>query len=306
MRENMDCRGLSPECFDRIRKDEGLLALLDHIKNDQACCLEVRHNYLSCYYRGGSMLKLEFNLRKKNLTFTFDPKYVELKKTSKEPFEELEEWLKTKSKDPRQWLERLEGLKGIMNAWFEEHPKAERSVQQELAKSNTFSGGSCQTMDMELAIPEHRELGRMDLIAVCRKGERYIPLIVELKHGTKAFSNSSGLLAHYNKTTRFLREPGGEAYLVKTIRSIWDSKVRLGLIQEPVPDAGSFGEAELMFAVTGWGKGDVKKIRSKFPEQLEQNVWVVTSHDRELYFDDDRKTLFPKTGGKEQPAGELL
>ena len=92
---------------------------------------------------------------------------------------------------------------------------------------------------------------------------------------------------------------------MKTIRSIWDSKVRLGLIQEPVPGAGSFDEAELMFAVTGWEKGDVDKIRSKFPRQLERNVWVVTSHDQTLYFDDDRKMLFPKTGGEEQPTGEL-
>lgn len=305
MKKNMDCRGLGPDCFDMIGRDEGLQALLNHIKGDCACCPEVRCNYLSCYYRGGSMLKLEFNLRQKNLTFTFDPKYFDLKKTSKKPFTELEAWLKTKSKDPRQWLNRLEALKGIMDAWFEEHPKAERSVQQELAKSNTFSCGSCQTMDMELAIPGHRELGRMDLIVVCRKGERYIPLIVELKHGTKAFGNRSGLQAHYDKTTKFLREPGGEAYLVKTIRSIWDSKLRLGLIQEPVPGAGSFDEAELMFAVTGWEKGNVDKIRSKFPGQLERNVWVVTSHDQTLYFDDDRKMLFPKTGGEEQPTGEL-
>ena len=76
MKKNMDCRGLGPDCFDMIRKDEGLQALLDHIKSDHACCLEVRCNYLSCYYRGGSMLKLEFNLRQKNLTFTFDPQYL--------------------------------------------------------------------------------------------------------------------------------------------------------------------------------------------------------------------------------------
>ena len=52
-------------------------------------------------------------------------------------------------------------------------------------------------------------------------------------------------------------------------------------------------------------KGNVDKIRSKFPGQLERNVWVVTSHDQTLYFDDDRKMLFPKTGGEEQPTGEL-
>ena len=129
MKKNMDCRGLDSDCFDMIRKDEGLQALLDHIKGDHDCCLEVRCNYLSCYYRGGSMLKLEFNLCQKNLTFTFDPQYLDLKKTSKEPFAQLEAWLKIKSKDPRQWLDRLEALKGIMDAWFAECPAETGKVQ---------------------------------------------------------------------------------------------------------------------------------------------------------------------------------
>ena len=83
MEKNMNCRGLAPDCFDMIRKDEGLWALLNHIKGDRACCLEVRHNYLSCYYRGGSMLKLAFNPCRKTLTFRFDPKYVDSKKSPK-------------------------------------------------------------------------------------------------------------------------------------------------------------------------------------------------------------------------------
>ena len=47
MKKNMDCRGLDSDCFDMIRKDEGLQALLDHIKGDCTCCLEVRCNYYS-------------------------------------------------------------------------------------------------------------------------------------------------------------------------------------------------------------------------------------------------------------------
>lgn len=285
-------RGLSENCFRMIEKDSDLQALMDHIcHGDPECSVEIRRNYLNCYYHGGSMFKLTFNT--KTLTFEFDLKYFELQNTPRADFAKLEDWVKEKSREPRQWLEHLDGLKRVMDSWFLEHPKAERGVQQELAKRNTFARGPYQTIDIELAIPSHKELGRMDLIAVRREGERYIPVIVELKHGTKAFSNSSGLKAHYAKTTAFLKDPEGEPYLVETIRRIWGSKQQLGLIQEPVPDAGAFGDTEMMFAVTGWSSGTAEKIRSRLPDRLERTVWTVISPDQELEF--GKGTRFQKS-----------
>lgn len=276
-------RGLSGACFQMIDTIPGLQTLMEHVcLNDPECSVEIRHNYLNCYYHGGSMFKLTFNTSSKTLAFEFDPKYFNLQGIPRADCAELENWVKGKSKDPCQWLDRLGGIKRVMDSWFLEHPKAERGVQQELAKRNTFAQGPYQTIDIELAIPNHKELGRMDLIAVRREGERYIPVIVELKHGTKAFSNSSGLKEHYAKTTAFLKDPEGEPYLLETIRRIWDSKQRLGLIQEPVPDAGAFGETELMFAVTGWSGGTAEKIRSRLPDGLERIVWAVISPNQEL------------------------
>lgn len=287
-------RGLIEDCFQMIEENLGLQALMEHIcHGDPECSVEIRHNYLNCYYHGGSMFKLTFNTPSKTLTFEFDPKYFNLQDTPQADYAELETWVKGKSKDPRQWLERLDGIKRVMDSWFLEHPKAERGVQQELAKRNTFAHGTYQTIDIELAIPNHKELGRMDLIAIRQEGERYIPVIVELKHGTKAFSNSSGLKEHYAKTTAFLKDPEGEPYLLETIRRIWDSKQRLGLIQAPVPDAGAFGETELMFAVTGWSGGTAEKIRIRLPDPLDRTVWVVISPDQELEF--GKGTLFQKS-----------
>ncbi|MDE6591123.1 MAG: hypothetical protein K2K53_12445 [Oscillospiraceae bacterium] len=287
-------RGLSEICFQMIETIPGLQELMDHVcHSDPECSVEIRHDYLNCYYHGGSMFKLTFNTLGKTLTFTFDPKYFNLQAAPQADFAELENWVKGRSRDPRQWLERLDGLKRVMDAWFREHPKEERGVQQELAAHGTFAQGAYQVIDIELAIPRHPELGRMDLAAVRREGDRYVPVIVELKHGTKAFSNSSGLREHYAKTTAFLNGPEGGPYLVETIRRVWDSKRRLGLISEPVPDAGAFGETELMFAVTGWENGTAEKIRERLPDTLERNVWAVISSGRELDFGGG--TLFPKT-----------
>lgn len=289
-------RGLSEACFQMIETIPGLQALMDHIcHSDPECSVEIRHNYLNCYYHGGSMFKLTFNTPSKTLTFEFDPKYFDLRGTPQADYAELRTWVKGKSKDPSEWLDRLDGIKQVMDSWFLENPKAERGVQQELAKHNTFAHGSYQTIDIELAIPNHKELGRMDLIAVRREGERYIPVIVELKHGTKAFSNSSGLKEHYAKTTAFLKDPEGEAYLVETIRQIWASKARLELLHGPVPDAGAFGKTELMFAVTGWSSGTAEKIRQRLPKRLDRSVRVAISGDRGLDFKENEKALFQKS-----------
>lgn len=272
-------RELDKACFEKIKTIPGLQALIDHVcHHDPELSVEIRHNYLNCYYKGGSIFKLIFN--QKTLTFEFDPKYFELDDPSRVDCAEL----KIKSKDPGQWLKQLGGLKRVMDAWFDEHPKAERGVQQELAKANTFANGSYQVIDIELAIPEHQKLGRMDLIAVRREGERYIPVIVELKHGTKAFNGSSGLKAHYKKATDFLQEPEGEPYLVETIRRIWDTKHKLGLIPEQAPAAGAFGKAELMFAVTGWKGGTAEKLYQRLSGPLERNVRAVISADQTLDF----------------------
>lgn len=295
MEKDLECRGLCPECFKMKEADEGLQALLNYVKHDPACWLEVRHDYLSCYYRGGSIFKLTFNVPGQTLTFEMDKKYLKLEKTSPEKFSEQAAWLKTRSKDPRQWMDHLNSLKLVMDAWFAEHPKGERSVQQKLVEINSFANGRrCQAIDQEWAIPRHTEFGRTDIVAVRQEGERYVPVLIELKNGTKAFNSTSGIKAHYNKMMRFLKEENSEAYLVETIRGIWASKVRLGLLKDPVPEAGAFDETELMFAVTNWATEDVKKIRRKFPEKLERNVWVAAGSGEAVYFDEGM--LFSQRG----------
>lgn len=136
------------------------------------------------------------------------------------------------------------------------------------------------------AVPKCRkEFGQMDMVAVRREGERYIPVLIELKHGRKAFDGDSGILDHYYKIIRFLSTADGEGRLVETIRRIWKTKFRLELLKEPAPDAKAFGEAELMFAVTGWPGGSAGVIRGLLPGKLERTVRVAISDGEELYFD---------------------
>lgn len=281
----MEYRGLSTDCCQMFESQSGMRALMECVCKDPACCVEVRHNYLNCYYRGGSLFRIIFKPKIQKLEFKFDPKYFALKQPICAAYEALRTWNDSNPDNPEEWLERLDGLKQVMDNWLSEHPKAERETQQEIVKLNTFARGNYQAIDIELAIPKNQKAGRMDIIAVRREGERFVPVIVELKHGTGAFDGKSGIGNHYDNIIRFLNGKGGEEYLVETIRRIWKTKRALGLLKEPVPAAAAFDRAELLFAVTGWLKGSTDDIRKRLPEMLSWTVRVAVSPTKELYFD---------------------
>lgn len=281
----MKYRGLSTTCCQMLESISGLRALMECVCKDQTCCIEVRHNYLNCYYRGGSLFRMAFKPKSQKPEFKFDPKYFALKQPLCTAYEDLRTWNDSRPDNPEEWLERLDGLKQVMDAWLSEHPKAERETQQEIIKLNTFARGNYQTIDIELAIPKDQKAGRMDIIAVRRKEARYVPVIVELKHGTGAFDGKSGIRKHYDNIMRFLNREGGEEYLIETIRQIWAAKRTLGLLKEPVPDTAAFDKAELLFAVTGWPKEDTEDIRKRLPKILSRTVRVAVSSTKELYFD---------------------
>lgn len=229
------------------------------------------------------------------MAFSFDPKYFHLEEAHRRAFKTLEQWCAGRPGDPVQWLNRLDELKEVMDEWKREKKANKAAAQQALTKSNTFASGSYQYIDTELAIPGHKEFGRFDLVAVRREGERYIPVIVELKYGKDAFDGNSGIRDHYQKMLRFLSATDTEQYLLETIRRIWKTKLRLGLLDGPAPGSQAFGETELMFAVTGCPGGHTEEIRRRLPNRLERNVWVAVTAGEGLCF--DQGTLFPKERG---------
>ena len=281
----MKYRGLSTDCCRMLESSSGLRALMERVCKDPACCVEVRYNYLNCYYRGGSLFRMTFKPKSQKSEFKFDPKYFALKQPLCATYEDLRTWNDSRPDNPEAWLERLDGLKQVMDAWLSEHPKVERETQQEIIKLNTFAQGNYQTIDIELAIPKDQKAGRMDIIAVRREGERFVPIIVELKHGTGVFDGESGIRNHYDNIIQFLNGKGGEEYLIETIRRIWKTKRALGLLKGPVPAAAAFDRAELLFAVTGWLKGSTDDIRKRLPETLSRTVRVAVSPTKELFFD---------------------
>lgn len=284
-------RELSEPCFEMLKTVPGLRELFDGVRDDEDLRWEVRlDNQLTCYYNSGKLFGMTLHPRAKRLAFDFAPEYFYLDDAHRPLFAQLEEWNAGKPNDPREWLARLDQLKAVMNEWrAEKKANKEPESQQTLTRNITFAKGCYQYIDTEFAVPGYRQaFGQMDMVAVRREGERYIPVLVELKHGTAAFdgdSDDSGILGHYCKMIRLLSTSDGEARLVESIRRTWMTKVRLGLLDCPVPDTDAFGETELLFAVTGWPNGDPAVIRGYLPDTLERTVRVAISATGELYFD---------------------
>jgi len=96
----MEYRGFSGKCFELVKSAPGLQALLERICHDPACHVEVRHNYLNCYYRGGSLFRMKCRPHNKQVEFWFDPKYFNLKKAPRAAYGELKAWNKPSPETP--------------------------------------------------------------------------------------------------------------------------------------------------------------------------------------------------------------
>lgn len=281
-------RELGERCFEMFDTVPGLRELFDGVRKDEDLRWEVRpKNCLTCYYKSGKMFEMKLSPKYKKPAFDFDHNYFCLDDEHRAMFADLEKWHTRSPNEPREWLKQLNPLKAVMDEWkLEKKANREAGAQQALTRCNTFAAGSWQYIDTEFAVPGYRrDFGQIDMVAVRKEGKQYIPVLVELKHGTKEFHGEHGIRAHYDKYIRFLTSPDGEVRFVETIQRIWKTKLRLGLLAEPVPDKTAFGEAELLFAVTGWQNGNAEVVRGLLPDKLERKVRVAISEIEELYFD---------------------
>ena len=86
----MEYRGFRENCFRLIEELPDVHRLIETVGRDGECWVGIRHNYMNCYYRGGSLFKMEIKPVKKQVEFRFDPKYFKLKKTPCTPYDDLE------------------------------------------------------------------------------------------------------------------------------------------------------------------------------------------------------------------------
>lgn len=257
----------------------GLLTpIMDFVKQDNGLDLQVRHNYVNVYYRGGNLLRIRDT--KQGYKLEFDTNYF--KNASHGRWFEVDvpgTSIITDIQQSAEWARNVPLLKQEMDFWFNEHPKTEREIQQLIVRENNYSGVSRDTdyyiCDIEYSTPG----SRLDLVAVQwmssaashRNGKNRRLCFMEFKFGDKALTGASGMLGHFNKMLEIINNQALMDTLRTSAMMSFNIKRNLGL----VPSAGqdiTFSDAtpEIMFVIAN--HKPVSKALGKEVEELKANA----------------------------------
>jgi hypothetical protein len=178
-----------------------LSPLLSRIKEDDTLMLALRDGYINIYYRGGNLLKIEQKSSGGKYIASFDTKY---NKKNVQPLPVNFPCPINNEADSRTLVDAIPALKYSMDRYFSQHRKAEREFQQLVARENNCAPISNETeyfiVDIEVAgaLPK----ARFDMLAVRwlrderKKQGTLVPVLIEMKYGSKALEGDSGLNEH--------------------------------------------------------------------------------------------------------------
>jgi len=267
MSKNSDhgCRGLSDEFFHDLKK--GLLhRILEAVKADNTLDLQIRHNYINIYYRGGNLLKIaekaggysaEFETKyfKKSdgsgLGKRLDGTRERIKSNGPPPQPEdkenpLPQTLR-KQEDVEKWIGVFPDLKQAIDLHLGRSKKDEREFQQVLVRENNYGRFANSTdyfiCDIEYATNE----ARFDLVGVhwpADSQKRQITdagrlAFFEMKYGDDALRDqkeratskkAAGLKSHVTDINGFLEDETRVEELKMEMVGLFKQKEALGLI----------------------------------------------------------------------------
>ena len=211
--------------------------ILDGVKEDSELSLEIRRdNETMVYYHKDKILTTRFKKGKPSVK-SLDKKYYEGREKPNTRIEDISD-LKSLTIIRNYFKE----AKQIVNQWKAEKKKLgeEFIYQQAIALGNQSTENNYMVVDMEWTYSqaeiekENRNKTRIDLVAIDTKqndsGSNDIYLI-ELKVGTKATDNKSGIIDHIEKTAKIINDDYARDALVNDVKSIIECKKALGLIK---------------------------------------------------------------------------
>lgn len=268
-------RRINEEISSKIVQDlkSGILRnLLKKVQQDDTLELEFRENYMSIYYRGGCVSKLQ--LSEDNFYDDyFDNNYKKPSIEISEEEEDTNQKFQMRIKDENGCnvlINEINKRKEVMNSFFAKKPKREREYQQLVERENNDREDSnFYVADIEYA----KDNNRFDMLAVQRKDHNdYNKLklsIIEMKYGQKAIGKKCGLYDHYQGVKNLSADTIRD--IIKDTESIIKYKYDLGLIKttkyiERGIKINILDEIDLIFFISGI----TQKHNKVLLEELEQ------------------------------------
>ena len=220
-------RALGSKMFHDLKNSCGCLnGLLNLVLQDATLELEMRGTCASIYYRGGSLLRIEWNGTQ--YVLHFDTNYCSHgQNLSGQP-------------SIAEAIEQVPIYKQAMDRWFSEYPKYEREFQQLVERDNNRHGEISHATDYYIVDTELvYEDARFDMVAVhwssigaVRKNLHAPKLaFIEMKYGDGAQSGTSGLMEHLRDFGHFLKTANLPA-ICADYAEVFRQKCELGLIPD--------------------------------------------------------------------------
>ena len=220
-------RALGSKMFHDLKNSCGCLnGLLNLVLQDATLELEMRGTCASIYYRGGSLLRIEWNGTQ--YVLHFDTNYCSHgQNLSGQP-------------SIAEAIEQAPIYKQTMNRWFAQHPKYEREFQQLVERDNNRHGEISHATDYYIVDTEFvYEDARFDMVAVhwpsigaVRKNLHAPKLaFIEMKYGDGALSGTAGLMDHLKDFEHF-RQTANLPAICADYAEIFRQKCELGLIPD--------------------------------------------------------------------------
>jgi hypothetical protein len=201
--------------------------LLDVIRQDESLDLQILDNRVHVSYKGGRILDLSPK-PSKGYYASFDENYCVLKKHTKEDLIKkvhlrcmpaLVNHIMTEG-DARKYAKAIKHLKSIMDGWFVNHPKIERTHQQLVIDQNNKLAASDKTDFFIIDAEYTRDRDRFDMVAMSwptgAAQDKPRLAFIEFKVGDNSLRSSSsktgvdtvkripGIANHLDDFTRFI------------------------------------------------------------------------------------------------------
>ena len=217
-----------------------LSPLLREIQEDDTLMLGLRGQYISVYYRGGQLLKIEPG--SDGYSVTFDRKYdaasVLPERLARHGCADVLECRLRSGEDTSRLVGVLCELKRLMDRHAKIQSGLEREFQQVAARVNSRTKSSNSSHYFITDIEHTHGKARYDMLGVRwrrnlehRNRKCLVPVIFEVKYGLDALEGTSGVLEHLQKTLCHLQEEGFLAGLRANVISQFNQLSKLGLIE---------------------------------------------------------------------------
>jgi hypothetical protein len=240
-------RGIHKEKFVESLKNGNLKQMLQVINNDVELDLQIRNDYLNIYYRGGNIAKV-----KSESSVEFDKYYfyLDMKNTSKNVIKlnpmvvaelKLKRNLLIDKFKNHEYRDYFNLAKTVMDKWLKINPNPERMEQHQLSVENKYKKSDYTIIDLEYQVSTESDFAckfiakgkadhknpRFDIIAINKQGKL---CVIELKKGTGALTNTSGLKEHWD----CYRESIGRNHkpFMKEMENLLKQKQAFGLIDK--------------------------------------------------------------------------